>query len=247
MSPYPGRGYLEPSVTMPQPRGQIRSLAVRDPHMRVPATKRQDVMHAELVGLKKARAGSFKLLIQKVMASCNAAGMDGQRLTARIALFIALVSVFVTLIFAALSGSIYSVVAARLISADMDRKDLRSQVTDWNKALKEQSRAAQAQLTELKSPPSRFAEAENLFTANRYAEAEGAYARFLVENPASRVADVALYHSALANAMLGNCTMITSRFKVLESQFLKSGYTQKYDQVLSSCLLIRAQNQPSKN
>ena len=66
-------------------------------------------------------------------------------------------------------------------------------------------------VAEVRRPPARFLVAQDLFQAGRYADAEALYGALLIERSASALTAPILVNSALANAMLGNCTMVKGR------------------------------------
>jgi len=95
-------------------------------------------------------------------------------------------------------------------------------------------------LAEVQYPPSEFAEAQNLFKAGRYADAESAYHAFLLHYPNSRVADKALNNAAVAAAMRNNCSMAESYVKQLQTQFPISPLRVATKDLASQCRKLRA-------
>lgn len=109
----------------------------------------------------------------------------------------------------------------------------------------EQIRVMQAQIAEIKVPPILFVDAQALFREGRYAEAEGAYGRFLLEFPDSRLRDLALLNSALANALLRNCSMARARLEALQKAFPQSISPAKQARIVATCESQSTIRQPS--
>lgn len=99
--------------------------------------------------------------------------------------------------------------------------------------------ALQRLIVEVKYPPPAFDEAQNLFRAGRYADAEAAYHAFLLRSPNSRVADVALHNAAVASAMQNNCTMSATYLSRLKKQFPDSPLLIRSKGLGSLCNTLR--------
>lgn len=96
-------------------------------------------------------------------------------------------------------------------------------------------KAIQRLVAEVRYPHSAFGEAQDLFHARRYADAETAYRAFVVQNPTSRVADQALNNAAVAAAMLGNSTMAAAYVKQLAERFPASRHTARAGVIPKEC------------
>lgn len=88
----------------------------------------------------------------------------------------------------------------------------------------------------VKRPPSAFSNAEDFMKLNRWADAEAAYGRYLAEFPSGPLAGAALRNSAIAAAMMGNCSLAASRLTALQQRFpLVAISAQRMDGMLSEC------------
>lgn len=88
---------------------------------------------------------------------------------------------------------------------------------------------------EVRRPPSKFLNAQDLFQAGRYAEAEGIYGALLAERPNSALVPVILGNSALANAMLGNCSMVQGRLNQMKKSAQGDALLRRAGQLLEEC------------
>lgn len=109
---------------------------------------------------------------------------------------------------------------------------------DVNRSLGEQNRrieSLQAELREVRQPPSVLRDAQDLLRAGRYADAEAAFGRFLAENPHSRLADIALRESALAAVAAGKCNFAASRLVALRRIAPNDATALRANQIVADC------------
>ncbi|PWF48348.1 hypothetical protein C7C56_012380 [Massilia glaciei] len=98
----------------------------------------------------------------------------------------------------------------------------------------------QRALAEVKYPPAAFGAAQELFKAERYAQAETAYMAFLLRYPDSRVADVALHNAAIAAAMRHSCGMAAAYMQRLAARFPSSPLRTQGRELVPECHKLRA-------
>lgn len=141
--------------------------------------------------------------------------------------------------FTVLSGDMAR--AQRALQAhDAHIEQIRSRQDALKKEVEGRLASMQVLLAEVKYPPSEFGQAQDLFRAGRYADAEAAYTAFLLRNPNSRMADVALNNAAVASAMRNNCGMAAAHVKKLKTQFPTSPFNAALASLVPDCLRYRA-------
>lgn len=117
---------------------------------------------------------------------------------------------------------------------------LEGQQTELVATTQRRLEAMQVSLAEVKYPPSEFGEAAGLFKASRYTDAESAYRAFLLRNPNSRLADIALRNAAVAAAMNGNCMVAGTYLKQLDNQFKFSPLRSDTKDLVNQCQKLRS-------
>jgi len=96
-------------------------------------------------------------------------------------------------------------------------------------------------LDEARYPSAQFQNAQDLMAAGRFREAEASYGALLSSRPTSALSPIIAANSALANVMLGNCSMLKSRLTQLRAMRPSDELVQRSDALLSECNLRRQQ------
>jgi hypothetical protein len=118
--------------------------------------------------------------------------------------------------------------------------DLKARQDDLRSEVKTRVDNLQSLVTEVRYPPTLFGEAQDLFRAQRYGDAESAYMRFMMQSPSSRLADIALNNAAAAAAMHGNCDMAAAHARNLKTRFPGSPLNAKLASLQVECRKLRA-------
>jgi hypothetical protein len=96
-------------------------------------------------------------------------------------------------------------------------------------------------LDEARYPSMQFKNAQDLMAAGRFQEAEASYGALLSARPTSALSPIVAANSALANVMLGNCSMLRSRLTQLRGMRPSDELLQRSDALLTECTLRRQQ------
>lgn len=145
---------------------------------------------------------------------------------------------------AAVSIGIGSMATSKTTSLSTNLLTQNKKIADieWNfdAAMTDQTKRITALAKEvdlISLPPQRFKDAQELFKLGKYAEAEAAYGRFISENPTSRLTEIALFNSAIANCQMNNMTMVKSRLEMLKQTRPNSELNTHASMLLKSCRL----------
>lgn len=155
------------------------------------------------------------------------------------ALIFALSAIAAVVVLAATTSTLLGKIQVRVSGLDSKYVEVLDALRQASSRHRSELAELKAQLAETKLPHDSFLTAQGLYQAGRFADAEAAYSRFLVEFPRSRVADIALLNSALASAHLGNCSMARSRLAQLQRAFPDNASIARHDQIVQSCLASR--------
>lgn len=90
-------------------------------------------------------------------------------------------------------------------------------------------------LDEARYPSAPFKDAQDLMAAGRYMDAESAYGALLASRPTSSLSPVVAGNSAIANAMLGQCSMVKTRLAQLRAMRPQDSLLARGTDLLSEC------------
>lgn len=102
-------------------------------------------------------------------------------------------------------------------------------------------------LDEARYPSAPFKDAQDLMAAGRYMDAESAYGALLASRPTSSLSPLVLGNSAVANAILGRCTMVSTRLAQLRAMRPQDSLLARSTDLLSECArrrLVTSSNAP---
>jgi hypothetical protein len=92
-----------------------------------------------------------------------------------------------------------------------------------------------AHLDEVRHPSAPFKDAQDLMAAGRYMDAEAAYGALLASRPTSSLSPVIAGNSAIANAMLGQCSMVDARLAQLRAIKPKDTLLSRSAELAAEC------------
>jgi hypothetical protein len=90
-------------------------------------------------------------------------------------------------------------------------------------------------LDEARYPSAAFKDAQDLMAAGRYIDAESAYGALLASRPTSSLSPVVAGNSAIANAMLGQCSMVKTRLAQLRAMRPQDSLLARSTDLLAEC------------
>jgi TolA-binding protein len=123
-----------------------------------------------------------------------------------------------------------------------DLTELRTDVSGAMKSLWGTTNELSSTVAELRSPPSRFQDANGLYAVGRFVEAEAAFSAFLKENPISRLADEALFKAGASAALSHNCSIALAHWGDLATRFPASSFNQRVADMKRVCSLPDAKS-----
>lgn len=121
-----------------------------------------------------------------------------------------------------------------------DLVELRNDVGSAMKSLWGTTSELSGAVAELRSPPSRFQDANGLYAVGRFTEAEAAFSAFLKESPSSRLADEALFKAGASAALSHNCSIALAHWGGLATRFPASSFNQRVADMKRVCSLPRS-------
>jgi hypothetical protein len=143
-------------------------------------------------------------------------GARGQQHVIIIGLGVA-VATFALLAFALHLGAMERIgrLATRVSNIEEQRHGLQRLITERLLVQDKKVAGIAAHLEEARHPSGEFKNAQDLMAAGRYVEAEAAYSALLASRPGSVLSPTIAANAALANAMLGKCSMMRTRLAQL--------------------------------